>query len=326
MKDQQTQISKAGIVPVFLFPTKKCMQTIEQLKQQFAIAERLDFSMGPSECVMIDIDTPCAKARIALQGAQVLSYRSADALHDLFFLSRLTRYGNRRAIRGGVPVCWPWFGDDPSGKGRPAHGFARNRVWDLVDVQQTENDGIKLTLSLTPDPHDQPLWHCSYALQMVLEIDEQLKFSLTTKNLDTESFVISQALHTYFAVSNIEKTQVRGLDNRHYLDKVENFREKLQQGEIFFQGETDRVYLNSPDKLFIEDTGWSRRIVVESSGSNTTVVWNPWERVKALKDMTDDAYQYFVCVETANAANDSVSLSPGESHTISASYRIMPMA
>ena len=301
------------------------MQTIEQLKQQFAIADRLDFSMGPSECVMININTPHAKARITTQGAQVLSYRSAHALHDLLFLSRLSRYGDRRAIRGGVPICWPWFGVDPSGKGRPAHGFARNRDWDLIDVQQTENDGIKLTLSLAPDPRDEPLWHCAYSLKMVIEIGEQLTLSLTTENLDKESFVISQALHTYFAVGNIEKTQVRGLSNHHYLDKVENFREKLQAGEIVFNGETDRVYLNSPDKLFIEDSDWARRIVVESSGSNTTIVWNPWDRVATLKDMTDDSYQYFVCVETANAANNSISLAPGETHTISAGYRIMPL-
>ena len=167
-------------------------------------------------------------------------------------MSRLSRYGDRRAIRGGVPICWPWFGVDPSGKGRPAHGFARNRDWDLIDVQQTENDGIKLTLSLAPDPRDEPLWHCAYSLKMVIEIGEQLTLSLTTENLDKESFVISQALHTYFAVGNIEKTQVRGLSNHH-------------------------------------------------------------------------SYQYFVCVETANAANNSISLAPGETHTISAGYRIMPL-
>ncbi|MDO8827229.1 D-hexose-6-phosphate mutarotase [Methylophaga sp.] len=301
------------------------MQTIEQLEQQFSIPGRLDFSMGPSECVMININTPHAKARITTQGAQILSYRAADALHDLLFLSHLTRYGNRRAIRGGVPVCWPWFGADPSGLGRPAHGFARNRVWDVTDIQRTESDGIVVTMRLTPDPVDEPLWRCAYSLEMVIEIGEQLTLSLTTKNLDSECFVISQALHTYFAVGDIHKTQVRGLDNHHYLDKVENFREKLQQGEIFFKGEVDRVYLNNSDKLFIEDSDWARRIVVESSGSNTTIVWNPWDRVTSLKDMTDDAYQYFVCVETANAANDSISLAPGESHTLSACYRIMPL-
>lgn len=301
------------------------MQTIEQLKQQFAINGRLDFSTGPSETVMIDIDTPCAKARITTQGAQVLSYRSADALQDLLFLSSLSRYGDRRAIRGGVPVCWPWFGDDPSGKGRPAHGFARNRVWDVTDVQQTVNDGIVITLCLKPEPQDTSLWHCHYHLKMVIEVAEQLTLSLTTENLDTESFVISQALHTYFAVGDIEATQLRGLNNHHYLDKVEDFREKLQIGEIFFSGETDRIYLDSPDKLFIEDKHWGRRIVVESEGSHTTVVWNPWQRVIRLKDMPDDAFRHFICVETANAANDSVSLAPGQSHTMTARYRIMPL-
>lgn len=301
------------------------MQTIELLNQKFGITDRLDFSMGPSECVMVNINTPLAKARITTQGAQVLAYRSADTSHDLLFLSKKTRYGDRRAIRGGVPICWPWFGDDPSGLNRPTHGFARNRVWEVTDVQQTESNSILLTMLLTPAIQDQPFWHCAYSVKMVIEVGEQLTLSLTTKNLDKESFVISQALHTYFAVGDIHRTQIRGLDNHHYLDKVESFCEKLQQDEIHFSSETDRIYLNSPEKLFIEDADWARRIVVENSGSNTTVVWNPWDRASTLKDMTDDAYQHFVCVETANAANDSVSLSPGQSHTLSARYGVTPL-
>lgn len=301
------------------------MQTIEQLKQQFGIADRLDFSIGPAESVMIDIDTPCAKAQIAMQGAQVLAYQPANAAQDLLFLSPLSRYGDRRAIRGGVPICWPWFGDDPSGTGRPAHGFARNRVWQLVTVQQKENDGIVLTLCLTKEAQDDELWRCNYQLTMTIEISDQLSVSLTTENRDSESFVVSQALHTYFAVGDIQQTTIKELDGHHYLDKVEGFREKRQQGDIGFSGETDRIYLNSPDNLFIEDQEWSRRIAITAMGSRSTVVWNPWEQVSALTDMHPDAYRYFVCVETANAASDSITLSPGQSHTLTASYRILPL-
>lgn len=301
------------------------MQTIEQLKQQFGIADRLDFSIGPADSVMIDIDTPRAKARIAMQGAQVLAYQPAKAAQDLLYLSPLSRYGDRRAIRGGVPICWPWFGDDPSGTGRPAHGFARNRVWKLVTVRQKENDGIVLTMCLAKEEQDDTLWRCNYQLTMTIEISDQLTVSLTTENLDSECFVVSQALHTYFAVSDIQQTIVKELDGRRYLDKVENFCEKRQQGDVVFSGETDRIYLDSPDKLFIEDQGWSRRIAITTTGSRSTVVWNPWEKVSALTDMHPDAYRYFVCVETANAASDSITLAPGQSHTLCASYRIMPL-
>ena len=243
----------------------------------------------------------------------------------MLFLSPLSRYGDRRAIRGGVPVCWPWFGDDLSGAGRSAHGFARNRVWKLIKVQQKENDGIVLTLCLSKELQDEALWRCNYNLTMTIDIGEQLTLSLTTENLDSECFVLSQALHTYFAVGDIQQTKISGLHDRQYLDKIESFREKRQQGDVCFAGETDRVYLNSPQKLFIEDPSWSRRIAITSAGSQSTVIWNPWEKASDLTDMHSDAYRYFVCVETANAASDSITLFPGQSHTLSATYRIMPL-
>ncbi len=298
------------------------MQDIENLNRQFALADALNFVAGPNDLVMINIQTPQATAKISTYGAQVLSFKPTAAAEDMLFLSPQSAYGDGKAIRGGVPICWPWFGDDPSGYGRPAHGFARNQVWQVINTDQADDGAVSVTLQLLPSELSRQYWHCQFALQLTVTIGDTLKMALTTENRDHESFVISQALHTYFNIGDIEKLHLRGLDNYHYLDKTLNFDEKLQQGDVQFFTETDRIYLHSPEQLYIEDEALDRRVIIESHGSQTTVVWNPWNKVVILKDMLNDAYQRFICVETANAADDSVELAPGDSHTLIAEYRL----
>lgn len=300
------------------------MQDIENLNQQFALDNTLTFAAGPNGTVMINIQTAKASAQISTYGAQVLSFKPTSADRDLLFLSPLSCYGNGKAIRGGVPICWPWFGDDPSGHGRPAHGFARNQNWQVIETQLLDDGAVKLSLQLLPNELSFKYWHCQFDLRFTVIISDSLKMMLTTENTDNESFVISQALHTYFNIGAIEKLHLRGLDNYHYLDKTLNFAEKLQQGDVSFVAETDRIYLHSPQQLFIEDAALRRRIVIESQGSQTAVVWNPWNKVVTLNDMENDAYQRFICVETANAADDSIELAPGDIHTLIAQYKVLP--
>ena len=298
------------------------MQDIESLNQQYALTDAVTFGRGPNNTVMISITTPQASAQICTYGAQVLSYKPTAASEYMLFLSPQSAYGDGKAIRGGVPICWPWFGDDPSGHGRPAHGFARNQVWQVIDTRQQDDGTVSVSLQLLPTELSRQYWHCQFALQFTVTIGDTLKMALTTENRDHESFVISQALHTYFNIGDIETLHLRGLDNYHYLDKTLNFAEKLQQGDVYFVAETDRIYLHSPDQLYIEDEVLNRRVIIESHGSQTTVVWNPWNKVVILKDMLNDAYQQFICVETANAADDSIELAPGQSHTLIAEYRL----
>jgi len=297
------------------------MQDTENLNRLFSLENALTFVDGPNGTVMADIKTAQAEAKISTYGAQVLSFKPASADADLLFLSPQSAYGDGKAIRGGVPICWPWFGDDPSGHGRPSHGFARNQNWQVLDTRQAD-DAVSITMQLLPNDLSRKYWHCQFALQLTVTIGDSLKMALTTENRDHESFVISQALHTYFNIGDIEKLHLRGLDNYHYLDKTLNFAEKLQQGDVRFVTETDRIYLHSPEQLFIEDEALKRRVVIESHGSQTTVVWNPWNKVVILKDMLIDAYQRFICVETANAADNSIELAPGDSHTLIAEYRM----
>ncbi len=317
---QQSHSHETGASPVFSFEAAKLIQ---QLNAQFAIDGKLRFVEGSEACVMIEATTRHAKATISTYGAQILGYQPHDAEQDMLFLSPQSQYGNGKAIRGGVPLCWPWFGDDPTGRGRPAHGFARNRVWQVNAVKLDDEDQITISMSLPNSEDFQQYWHSAFKLSIEIQIGKTLKISLTTENCDQETFVISQALHTYFQVGDIEQVWLRGLDNYHYLDKTDSFHEKLQHDHVWFKNETDRVYLHSPEQLFIEDAALNRRIVVESHGSETTVVWNPWHKASQLADMADDAYKTFVCVETANAAADSIRLAPGQSHTLMAEYWLM---
>ncbi|MCX4189309.1 D-hexose-6-phosphate mutarotase [Methylophaga sp. OBS3] len=298
------------------------MQDIENLNQQFAIPGALSFSAGPNDTVMIDIETEKSRAQLSTYGAQVLSFKPAAANEDLLYLSPDSIYGGGKAIRGGVPICWPWFGDDPSGHGRPAHGFARNQVWQVISTTKNANDDIVVSLQLLPNETSRKYWHCDFSLVFKVTIGDSLKMALTTHNVDNESFVISQALHTYFNVGDIERLHLRGLDKHHYLDKTLNFAEKYQIGEVRFVSETDRIYQKAPSETYIEDESLQRQVIIKSQGSKTTVVWNPWNKAMLLMDMPNDAYQQFVCVETANATEDSIELAPGQSHTLVAEYSL----
>lgn len=299
------------------------MQNTQQLNHQFALDNALHFSTGPNGTVMINVQTPSAQAMICTYGAQVLSYKTNDAEQDLLFLSPQSAYGDGKAIRGGVPICWPWFGLDNPNQGCPPHGFARNQLWHVVETKQLEDGKVAITLKLMTTDFSQQFWPFAFELQFSIVIGETLKMMLTTRNCDKRSYVISQALHTYFNVGDISSVQLRGLSNHHYLDKTLNFESRQQLGDITFGAETDRVYLQTPEKLFIEDAAYSRKIQIISKGSKTTVVWNPWDNVVILKDMLSNAYQHFVCVETANTADDKVTLAPDQSHTLSAEYCLL---
>jgi len=235
-----------------------------------------------------------------------------------------------KGIRTGVPVCWPWFGvfdrnpqsvkamrqsDQPAG----AHGFVRTARWELAT---TELDGQTLRVDLVlPVPAGGfPGWPHQVDLTLSLLLDEHLHIRLTSHNRGTDTVTLSQALHTYFAVSDVRKVQVEGLDGVDYIDTADGWAEKQQAGLLHFRAETDRIYLNTPAQLNIVDSDWQRRIQLTSEGSKSTVVWNPWtERAKAFDDMADDGWQGMLCIETANVLDDVVNLAPGESHTLGVS-------
>jgi glucose-6-phosphate 1-epimerase len=298
------------------------MQSLTTLNRLFGKQDELKFIDGPSGMPLIDIATSRATATVALYGGQLLSYKPAKAEHDLFYLSKTAIYQQGKAIRGGVPICWPWFGDDPGNLGRQAHGFARNLFWDVLDCQ-LHDDNAEITLGLESTATSKQWWPCEFRLRKKIHIGDSLNISLTTENKGDIPFTISKALHSYFRVGDINKTRVSGLDGLEYLDKTVGFERRKQTGDITAQGETDRVYLNAPNKLRIVDEVLNRQIEIEQIGAENVVVWNPWDKAATLGDMLESDYQQFICVESANAIANSVIIAPGGAHNTSVSYKLV---
>ncbi len=275
---------------------------------------------GPGGLPLLQVTNRHASARLSLQGAQLLSYQPASAPEALF-VSPNAVFAPGQPIRGGVPVCWPWFGPDPEGRGRPAHGFARNRPWALRGTSQTEGGATELRLGLTDDDATRALWPHAFDLELAITVGPALRLALTTRNTGTSPFTITQALHSYFAVGDIAAVQVLGLDGCHYIDKVAAGASVAppprQAGPVVFDGQVDRIYQAAPPMLEVVDAAAGRRIALRSEGSTTAVVWNPGARLAAtMPDLGEGAHRGYVCVETANAGDEVITLAPGASHRL----------
>ncbi len=295
----------------------------QTLNEQFGISGHVSVTSGKGGRPVIQIDNEEARAEISLYGGQLLSYKPKARRHDALFVSDAAYYVDGKAIKGGIPVCWPWFGDDPEKRGRGAHGFVRNRYWLLTETRQPDAKHTRITLTINDDESSYALWPHRFALSITFTIGQTLRVELRTKNRDAKPFAITQALHTYFAIGDIGKTRVSGLDRRDYLDKVAGFARRSQRGDVTFDGEVDRIYLDTNKPLAIIDEAWSRQIFIDASHSRTTVVWNPWAAISASSaDLGDDDFKRFVCVETANAANEVIDVAPDQSYTLAVEYRV----
>lgn len=296
--------------------------TIEQLNAEYGIDGHLRIIEGNGGLPFIEVDNGKGSAAISAYAGQVLSYRPAGVADDVMFLSTKAYYQDGKAIKGGVPVCWPWFGSDPEDKGRPGHGFVRNRHWNVVATEATEAGDTKVTLGLSDTEETRSIWPNAFELAIEISVGSELTLELVTRNKSEHEFPITQGLHTYFSVGDIGQVKVLGLDETEYMDMVDGGAQKGQEGAISFSGEVNRIYLGSGD-LAIEDAALGRKILIGSSNSNTTVVWNPWADVAAsMGDLEDDDYKRFVCVETTNAADDVVEVAAGEEYRLTATYRV----
>lgn len=272
------------------------------------------------------ISSAHAELLIAQQGAQILSYQRIGE-PPLLWLSDQAILRQGKSVRAGVPVCWPWFGNlqrNPEsvqamykGDQAPAHGLARGRDWQLRRVEEV-GANLQIEFELPEAQGDLPGWAHEVELKLLIELGEQLHVTLTSYNLGNDRVTISQALHSYFAVSDVRQARVEGVQGLDYIETLADWQQRTQTGALGFAGETDRIYLHTPERLSIVDPHWNRRITLASSGSRSAVIWNPWtERAKELADMADDGWQRMLCIETANVWDDVVVLKPGASHALS---------
>ena len=293
-----------------------------ELNARFGIPHQVNFKEGPGGLAVAEVNNSRASAVIALQGAQVMSWAPHGA-QPVIWLSPAAKFTPGKSMRGGVPVCWPWFGPHVGEAGFPAHGFARTAQWAPLKTEALAEGGTRLVFALSAGEHSRAQWPHATPLECHISVGDTLEIDLVTRNDGAAPVTIGQALHTYFTVSDIRRVTVIGLDGCPYLDKVDGGKRKRQSGAVYFDGETDRIYLDSSEDCVIEDPGLQRRIRISKHGSRSTVVWNPWmDKAAKMGDMGDDGYLRMLCVESANAADDVVSIAPGAEHHLWVRYSL----
>lgn len=258
-----------------------------------------------------EISTPLAEAHVYLHGAHVTHFAPAGQ-DPVLFMSNQSTFLPGKPIRGGVPVIFPWFGPRKA----PSHGFARTRDWTPESLIQQPGGQVVLTLRLEPDDETRALWDEPWVLRHRITIGSSLTMELEIENRGTAPFQCEEALHTYFRVSDIRRVLLHGLAGVEYIDqRVGKLGKHRDDQPIAFTGETDREYLHTPATCMIEDPGLSRRIVVEKTGSLSTVVWNPWiDKARAMADFGDNEWPRMLCVESGNIADNALEIAPGARH------------
>ena len=303
------------------------MVTVQQLNAQFGIGGQLSFREDGSGLIVAEISNLQATASLCLQGAHLMSWQPRSQSVPVVWLSRDAKLAAGKSIRGGVPVCWPWFGAHASEPAFPAHGYARTSPWQVVESGNEPDGATRLMLRLIESEKTRAQWPNSCTLDLTVIIGETLRMELATENTGESNFTISEALHTYFKISDVGAVRVTGLAGCDYWDKVGGSTLKKQDGIIRFAGETDRVYINSAAECAIEDDGLKRRIRVVKSGSLSTVVWTPWiAKAERMGDLGQpDGWRKMLCVESANASDNALHVSPGTRHTLIVEYRTEPL-
>ncbi len=288
------------------------------MAKDISLPKRVSRQAGHGGLDYLELRFAGAVAHVYLHGGHVLHYQPAGQAPVLWH-SRQSWFEAGKPIRGGIPVCWPWFGAHPSDSTQPNHGFVRLAEWQAVAAVATaETTTIVLRF---PMPAEFPA-----TLELTVALADQLSVALTTTNGGTAPLPIAEALHSYFAVGDVRTISVAGLAGRPYIDTVPPSRPVVcQVGDIQFAEEVDRIYFDNAETCTIVDPELNRRIRVGKEGSRSTVVWNPWmAKAARMPDYGDHEYPQMVCVETANCGADAPILVPGERHCLTTHIQVEP--
>lgn len=295
-------------------------QSLADLNGRFGLPT-LKFVAGPGGLNFAQIDNPLGVATLCLQGAHITTFRPKDQAEPVIWLSNQAKFAVGKSIRGGVPVCWPWFGPHATESGFPAHGFARTVMWAVTGTAALASGETEIHLTLMETEQTQAQWPHPSRVELKAVVGKSLKIDLTTTNMGGDDILLGEALHTYFRIGDIARVAITGLDGCVYVDKVDGGQRKTQAGAITCSGEVDRVYLHTTAPCVIEDADLQRRIVIDKAGSRSTVVWTPWaEKAERMGDFGPDGWRAMVCVESANALDDVVVVPAGQSHVLSVTY------
>jgi glucose-6-phosphate 1-epimerase len=295
-----------------------------ELNQRYGIAGTAAVVEGNGGLAKVVISTPHCSGEMYLHGGHMTSWIPSGE-REVLYLSPNSLFQDGKAIRGGVPVCFPWFGDKVDDPIAPAHGFVRTKSWQLEGIESSE-DEVVVNIATESDEATRNQWPHDFRLVCRATVGGQLKVELVVTNTGPTAFSFEEALHAYFLVGGAGAVAIGGLDATRYIDKVDHRREKMQSGELRIAGETDRVYLDTQHEIEVRDSTWQRLIVLHKQDSRTTVTWNPWvEKSSGMGDLGAGEWKNFVCVETSNVVPYAVQLDPGESHTMTVVIEVVQL-
>ena len=281
-------------------------QTLEELSVDFAIADRLRFDLHPSGLIVGHATCQQGQGSFFLHGAHITHFQPARASRPLLFMSKDSLFANDKAIRGGIPICFPWFGPSAN-PGEPAHGWARLANWQVARSDATD-DSVTVVMETSHPPFD---------LRYLIRFGDNLTTELIATNRSDREVTCEVALHTYFAIGDIDAVSVQGaLEGLPFLDQLTGQMHPAAHQAIRFTEETDRIYQGAARTILLIDDGWKRTIEISPEGSDSTVVWNPWiAKSQRMADFGDEEYRSMVCIETANVKDRHVVLGPNDAST-----------
>ncbi len=250
---------------------------------------------------------------IATLGAQVLSWQSP--LGEVLWWGSKAEYAPGKPVRGGIPLVFPWFGDHPTDKSQPAHGFARNLVWRV----ESSGSGPEVTLVATDDAATRAMWPHAFSLRLSVALTDTLRIALTIGNPGAREFTCEEALHTYFALGDVRLATVHGLEGVACTEHAAAPEGPWdQQAPLQFRAETDRIFQGTKDRIELRAPALRRAITLQTTNARSAIVWNPWPAKTArLSGMAADDWTRFCCIESANVRANTIAVAPGQSHTLS---------
>ena len=298
------------------------MSVLNLLNQKHAIENHVQLREIADGMIIAEVANQHALANIALQGAHVATFQPRGE-EPVIWLSPLAKFAPGKSIRGGVPICWPWFGPHQTDSKLPGHGFARTVPWELLDTKALEDGSTFLRFGLIENDTTRAQWPHPSTAQLEVTVGKALRVELVTANTGSAPFELGEALHTYLQISDVGNMTIRGLEGCEYIDKVGATTRRTQQDGIVIESEVDRVYVNTAADCVIEDKGLKRAIRIHREGSRSTVVWNPWtEKAEKMGDFGPKLHRDMVCVESGNAMENAVTVAPGETHRLVAMYSV----
>lgn len=298
------------------------VSTLAERDRQLEIPGVARVSEGNAGLARVQITNAFGEGEMYLHGAHVTSWKPAGN-DEVLFISSKSRWEEDTAIRGGIPICFPWFrgkADDPRA---PAHGFVRTKTWQLESIVENKNreneNGVTVTMFTQSDEQTRKWWPGEFRLVHRVTFGADLRLELTCMNTGTTPFRFEEALHTYNRIAAIQDARVQGLDGVSYLDNTESNKQKTQRGDVFVAAPTDSAYCNTQSEVDLLDPNKKRRIRLRKEHSLSTVVWNPWsEGAARLQDLGDGEWRQFLCVEASNILDAAINLAPGQEHRMTA--------